>query len=145
MKAQTVARVVLGGFMVTAGVLHLTTQRQEFQAQVPDWFPVDEDLTVLGSGVVEIGLGAAFVALPQHRRTIGALLAAFFVAIFPGNIAQYVEGTDAFGLDTDRARFVRLFFQPVLVLAALWGGGWLGRRRAEVTAAQEREEVETGE
>ena len=145
MKAQTVARVVLGGFMVTAGVLHLTTQRQEFQAQVPDWFPVDEDLTVLGSGVVEIGLGAAFVALPQHRRTIGALLAAFFVAIFPGNIAQYVEGTDAFGLDTDRARFIRLFFQPVLVLVALWGGGWLGRRRAAVTPAQEREEVETGE
>lgn len=145
MKAQTLGRVLLGSFMVGAGVLHLTTQREEFQAQVPEWFPVDEDLTVLGSGVVEIGLGAAFVALPQHRRTVGALLAAFFVAIFPGNIAQYVEGTDAFGLDTDRARFIRLFFQPVLVLAALWGGGWLSRRRSEVGEAQEREEVETGE
>ena len=128
MLAQTVARVVLGGFMVTAGVLHLTTQREEFRAQVPDWFPVDEDLTVLASGVVEIGLGAAFVALPRHRRTVGVLLAAFFVAIFPGNIAQYVEGTDAFGLDTDRARLVRLFFQPVLVLWALWAGGLLTRR-----------------
>ena len=135
MKSQTVARVVLGGFMVAAGVLHLTTQRQEFQAQVPDWFPLDEDLTVIGSGLVEITLGGAFVALPQHRRTVGALLAAFFVAIFPGNIAQYVEGTDAFGLDTDRARFVRLFFQPVLVLWALWAGGLLGRR-----AAQRRDE-----
>ena len=128
MKAQTLGRVLLGGFMVTAGVLHLTTQREEFRAQVPDWFPVDEDLTVLGSGVVEIGLGAAFVALPRHRRTIGMLLAAFFVAIFPGNIAQYDEGTDAFGLDTDRARLVRLFFQPVLVLWALRGGGLLGDR-----------------
>ena len=87
---------------------------------MPDWFPLDEDLTVIGSGVVEIALGGAFVALPKHRRTIGALLAAFFVAIFPGNIAQYVEGTDAFGLDTDRARFIRLFFQPVLVL---WRSG----------------------
>lgn len=145
MKAQTVARVVLGGFMVTAGVLHLTTQRQEFQAQVPDWFPVDEDLTVLGSGVMEIGLGAAFVALPKHRRTVGALLAAFFVAIFPGNIAQYVEGTDAFGLDTDRARFIRLFFQPVLVLLALWGGGWLGRRTSSAEADEDLHEVETGE
>src|SRR5918995_7317623 len=129
MKAQTLGRVVLGGFMVTAGVLHLTTQRQEFQAQVPDWFPVDEDLTVIGSGVVEIALGGAFVALPKHRRTIGALLAAFFVAIFPGNIAQYREGTDAFGLDSDRARFVRLLFQPVLVLWALWAGGLLRRGR----------------
>lgn len=145
MKAQTLGRVVLGGFLVTAGVLHLTTQREEFRAQVPNWFPVDEDLTVLGSGVVEVALGGAFVALPRHRRTVGALLAAFFVAIFPGNVAQYLEGTDAFGLDTDRARFVRLFFQPVLVLWALWAGGLLGRRGRRVDEAQEREEVEIGE
>ncbi|SFO61985.1 Uncharacterized membrane protein [Geodermatophilus obscurus] len=127
--ARTVARLLLGAAMVGAGVLHLTTQRQEFQAQVPDWFPVDPDLTVLASGVVEITLGAAFVALPRRRRLVGALLAAFFVLVFPGNVAQYVEGTDAFGLDTDRKRLVRLFFQPVLVLLALFGGGWWQRTR----------------
>ncbi|WP_322920347.1 DoxX family protein [Nocardioides renjunii] len=127
MKAQTIGRVLLGWAMVGAGVLHLTTQREEFRAQVPGWFPVDEDLTVLASGVVEIALGSAFVAPPRQRRTVGALLAAFFVAIFPGNVAQYVEGTDAFGLDTDRARLVRLFFQPLLVLWALWAGGLLQR------------------
>ncbi|SEP05809.1 DoxX family protein [Trujillonella endophytica] len=127
--ARTAARLLLGGAMVFAGVSHLTTQRQEFQAQVPSWFPVDDDLTVTGSGVVEIALGAAFVALPAKRRTVGALLAAFFVVIFPGNVAQYVEGTDAFGLDTDGKRLVRLFFQPVLVLWALFGGGLLGRGR----------------
>jgi len=124
---QTFARLLLGTAMVGAGVLHLTTQREEFRAQVPGWFPIDEDLTVVASGVVEIGLGAAFIAVPQQKRLVGGLLAAFFVAIFPGNIAQYAEGTDAFGLDTDRARLVRLFFQPVLVLWALWGGGWLRR------------------
>ena len=128
--------------MVGAGVLHLTTAREEFQAQVPEWFPVEEDLTVLASGVVEVGLGAAFVALPRHRRTVGALLAAFFVAIFPGNIAQYVEGTDAFGLDTDTKRLVRLFFQPVLVAWALWAGETLRRtgrptgRPGRVTAGE---------
>ena len=116
--------------MVGAGVLHLTTAREEFQAQVPEWFPVEEDLTVLASGVVEVGLGAAFATLPRHRRTVGALLAAFFVAIFPGNIAQYVEGTDAFGLDTDTKRLVRLFFQPVLVAWALWAGDWFRRDEA---------------
>lgn len=137
MKVQTLARVVLGLAMVGAGVSHLTVKREEFQAQVPQWFPIDEDLTVLGSGVVEIALGASFLALPRHRRTIGALLAAFFVAIFPGNIAQYVEGVDAFGLDSDRARLVRLFFQPVLVLWALWGGGWLRRRRDETEPRRE--------
>ncbi|MFC7501169.1 hypothetical protein ACOACQ_08825 [Nocardioides sp. CPCC 206347] len=115
--------------MAVAGVTHLTTARQEFRAQVPDWFPIDKDLVVLASGAVEIGLGAAFVALPKRRRLIGGLLAAFFVAIFPGNIAQYVEGNDAFGLDTDGKRLARLFFQPVLVLWALWGGGLLGKRR----------------
>jgi uncharacterized membrane protein len=126
---RTAARLLLGMSMVGAGLLHLTIQRQEFQAQVPGWFPIDEDLTVLASGVVEIVLGAAFVALPRKRRLVGALLAAFFVAVFPGNLAQYLEGTDAFGLDTDRERLVRLFFQPVLVLWALFGGGWLRRGR----------------
>ena len=125
--ARTVARLALGAAMVGAGVLHLTTQREEFRAQVPEWFPLDEDFTVLASGFVEIGLGAAFVVLPKQQRLVGGLLAAFFVAIFPGNIAQYVEGVDAFGLDTDRARLIRLFFQPVLVLWALVGGGWLRR------------------
>ncbi|WP_235531085.1 MULTISPECIES: DoxX family protein [unclassified Nocardioides] len=115
--------------MAAAGATHLTVARQEFRAQVPDWFPVDKDLVVLASGVVEVSLGAAFVALPKRRRLIGGLLAAFFVAIFPGNIAQYVEGNDAFGLDTDQKRLVRLFFQPVLVLWALWGGGLLSRAR----------------
>jgi len=126
--ARTAARLLLGAAMVGAGVTHLTTQRREFRAQVPDWFPVDEDLTVLGSGVVEIALGASFIALPRKKRLVGGLLAAFFVLIFPGNIAQYVEGTDAFGLDTDRKRLVRLFFQPVLVLWALFGGGWWRQR-----------------
>ena len=126
--ARTVARLLLGAAMVGAGVLHLTTQRQEFRAQVPGWFTVDEDLTVLASGVAEIALGAAFVALPRKRRLVGGLLAAFFVVIFPGNVAQYLEGTDAFGLDTDRKRLVRLFVQPVLVLWALYGGGWSLRR-----------------
>ena len=130
---RTAARLLLGSAMVGAGILHLTTQRQEFQAQVPSWFPLDEDVTVVASGVVEIALGAAFVALPRKRRFVGGLLAAFFVVIFPGNVAQYLEGTDAFGLDTDRKRLVRLFFQPLLVLWALYGGGWLRRDRSGET------------
>ncbi len=129
--ARTLARIALGTAMVGAGVLHLTAQRQEFRAQVPEWFPVDDDLTVVASGVVEIGLGAAFVALPRRRRLVSGLLAAFFVAIFPGNVGQYLEGTDAFGLDTDRARFLRLFFQPVLVAWALWAGDWFTRRERD--------------
>lgn len=126
---RTIGRVVLGALMVAAGTLHLTTARMTFRAQVPDWFPFDKDLTVLGSGLVEIALGVAFIALPRHRRLVGGLLAAFFVLVFPGNINQYVAGIDAFGLDTDTRRLVRLFFQPLLVLWALWAGSVLRHRR----------------
>jgi uncharacterized membrane protein len=125
-KARTALRWLLGLALILAGIGHLSAQRDEFQAQVPDWFPADDELVVLVSGVVEITLGAALVALPRHKVAVGLIAAAFFVVIFPGNIAQYVEGTDAFGLDTDQKRFARLFFQPVLVLWALWSTGASG-------------------
>lgn len=124
-----VARWLLGLALIGAGTGHLTTLREEFQAQVPNWLPLDKDFVVLASGVVEIGLGAALLALPRQRRTVGWLVAAFFVAIFPGNVSQYLTRTDAFGLDTDGARLTRLFFQPLLVLWALWStGAWPGPR-----------------
>lgn len=136
---RTVARVLLGLALLYAGTGHLTFARSEFAAQVPSWVPVDADLVVLASGVVELVLGAALVVLVQHRVPVGWLTAAFFVAVFPGNVAQYVEGRDAFGLDTDTARLVRLFFQPVLVLWALWStGAWAAWRRTRSRAAGRR-------
>lgn len=115
---RTVARLTLGGFLTYAGVTHLTTKREEFQAQVPGWFPVDKDAVVLGSGVAEIAQGLALLS-GRHQKAVGKVVAAFFAAIFPGNIAQYAEGTSAFGLDTDTRRAVRLAFQPLLVGWAL--------------------------
>jgi uncharacterized membrane protein len=91
----------------------------EFQAQVPTWVPFSPDFVVLASGVVEIALGLSLISL-QRRREVGIATAAFFIAIFPGNISQFVNGIDAFGLDSDRARAIRLLFQPLLVLWALW-------------------------
>ena len=123
-------QVLLGAALIYAGITHLTTNRTEFQAQVPTWVPLSADFVVLASGVVEILLGLALASL-QYRRQVGWITAAFFVAIFPGNISQYVNGIDAFGLDTDQARLTRLFFQPVLVLWALWGTGVLMRNRAK--------------
>jgi uncharacterized membrane protein len=125
---RTVARVLLGAVLAFAGISHLTFAREEFQAQVPDWVPVDDDAVVLASGLVEITLGAALIGFARGRVGVGLLTAAFFVAIFPGNIAQYLDAKDAFGLDTDQKRLVRLFFQPVLVLWALWStGAWRDR------------------
>ena len=108
--------------MVFAGASHLWWAREEFQAQVPDVTGkvMDKDAVVVASGVVEIMLGASLVVLPGSRRTLGAILAAFFVAVFPGNIEQYTRRRDGFGLNTDAARLTRLFFQPVLVAWAMW-------------------------
>lgn len=117
---KTIARYVLGVALIFAGTGHLTFSRAEFQAQVPVWLPLDPDFVVLASGVVEILLGIGLLFFGRAAQWAGLAAAAFFVAIFPGNINQYVEGIDAFGLNTDEARFTRLFFQPLLVIWALW-------------------------
>ena len=112
-------QILLGATLIYTGTLHLTSSRQEFQAQVPPWAPFTPDFIVLASGVVEIALGLALISL-QRRKAVGIATAAFFIAIFPGNISQFVNGIDAFGLNDDRARAIRLLFQPLLVLWALW-------------------------
>ena len=111
--------------MILAGIGHLTFLRGEFQAQVPDWFPMNKDLVVILSGVVELLLGIGMVFLTKHQVKVGMLLAVFYLLIFPGNIAQYTNHVDAFSLDTDQKRLTRLFFQPVLILWALWSTGAL--------------------
>ena len=122
-----VSQVALGAFLLSAGVSHLTVSRLEFQAQVPTWLPLDPDFVVISSGIVEILLGLSLITLWRFRKRVGLLVALFFVAIFPGNINQFVNGIDAFGLNSDSARAVRLLFQPVLVLWALWSTGALRR------------------
>ena len=123
-------QVVLGCALAYAGIGHLTTSRTEFQAQVPSLLEDYADFVVLASGVVEIALGVGLIALWKYRAQIGWIVAAFFVAIFWGNISQYVNGVDAFGLDTDTKRLVRLFFQPLLVMWALRStGAWSARKR----------------
>jgi uncharacterized membrane protein len=120
---RAISQVGLGLFLASAGFSHLTVSRLAFQAQVPTWLPLDPDFVVLASGVVEILLGAALLLLWRARAQVGLVVALFFIAIFPGNINQFVNGIDAFGLNTDMARGVRLLFQPVLVLWALWSTG----------------------
>ena len=124
-----VPQMVLGFALAYAGVGHLTTSRTEFQAQVPTILASQADFVVIASGVVEIVLGLSLIFLFKYRTQIGWIVAAFFVAIFPGNISQYINGTDAFGLDTDQARATRLLFQPLLVIWALWStGAWKSYR-----------------
>ena len=129
-------QVVLGLMLIFTGVSHLTTRRLEFQAQVPNQLKEVANFVVLASGFVEIALGVGLVVLWRYREAIGWLTAIFFVAIFWGNISQFVNGTDAFGLDTDMQRFVRLLFQPVLVMWALLSTGAWGSWRKKPVVAQ---------
>lgn len=120
---QKVFRILLGSFMILAAIGHLSFQRTEFQAQVPDWIPMSKDLVVVLSGLVEFFLGFLLIFWKKQRVKIGLSLAIFYVLIFPGNISQYLNHTDAFGLTSDKARLIRLFFQPVLIFWALWSSG----------------------
>lgn len=131
---RTVGRLLLGGFLVLAGVSHLGWSRESFYAQVPPWLPLDVDFVVVASGLVEIGLGLGLLLLSRWRVALGWIVAAFFVAVFPGNISQFATGTDSFGLNSDLSRGIRLLFQPLLVLWALWSTGawraWRERRKS---------------
>jgi uncharacterized membrane protein len=127
--AQNVGRWALAGMLMVAGTSHLTWNRKAFLAQVPRWVPVNADTVVLASGVVEILLGLSVVALRTRRIQVGWIVAAFFVAVFPGNISQLMTHTDSFGLNTDAKRATRLVFQPLLVAWSLWStGAWAARR-----------------
>jgi uncharacterized membrane protein len=123
---QRYFQILLGVSLTYAGSTHLTSSRQEFQAQVPTWLPLDADFVVIASGIVEIILGICLLVLWRYRQVIGLVVATFFILIFAGNINQYVNGIDAFGLNSDQARLTRLFFQPVLVAWAIWStGAWI--------------------
>jgi len=119
-RVRSAARVVLGGALIFAGVGHLTFNRSDFQAQVPDWVGIDKNVVVILSGLVEIALGAALLFVRRRRPLLGLAVGLFFIAVFPGNISQFIDGHDAFGLNSDNARRNRLFFQPLLVAWAWW-------------------------
>jgi len=116
-------QLCLGAFLTSAGSSHLGSNRKEFLAQVPTWLPLNADFVVIASGLVEIALGILLITttfiFTKYRKQVGIAVAVFFILIFPGNINQYVNQIDAFGLDTDQKRLIRLFFQPLLVLWAL--------------------------
>jgi len=123
-RTQNIFRILLALVMIFAGFSHLTFNRVDFQAQVPDWIPISKDLIVVMSGIVEMMLGLGLAFWKKQTVSFGWVLALFFILIFPGNIAQYLDGKDAFGaLNSDRARLLRLFFQPVLIVWALWSAG----------------------
>ena len=130
---RTIGRLLLGAFLLFAGISHLTISRLAFRAQVPRWLPFDADFVVVASGIVEVALGLSLLVLARWQQIVGPAVAVFFLLVFPGNISQLLTHTNSFGLNSDLSRGIRLLFQPVLVLWALWATGvlseWRDRRR----------------
>lgn len=134
-KAQHIFRILLGCLLVFTGIGHLSFVHDDFLSQVPNWVPLDDSLVVSLSGIVELLLGLSLLFLNRYRVTVGWVAAVFFICIFPGNYAQYVNHTDAFGLNSDSMRLMRLFLHPLLVAWPLWScGSWsaaFGRNKIE--------------
>lgn len=122
-------RWALAAFLATAGVGHFVAP-EEFMAQVPPYLPAPE-LLIAVSGVAELAIAIALVVLPRYRRLMGITAALFFVVILPGNVAQYTEARDAFGLTSDTARLARLVLHPLLWVWALAAGDLWSRRHRE--------------
>ena len=135
---QKTACFLLGAILVVAGSGHLSWARTEFQAQVPNWVPVDKDLVVILSGIVEILMGLSLLLLYPYLVIVGGVIALFFVLVFPGNISQFTNHLNAFGLNTELKRGFRLLFQPVLVIWSLWStGAWkYWRKKSNATAVE---------
>jgi uncharacterized membrane protein len=113
-------RFLIGSLLIVAGLGHLFWLRIEFQAQVPNWLRLDPDFVVLSSGFVELFLGLSLLFWKNQRSKIGWVIAVFFILVFAGNLNQYFLGIDAFGLDSDVKRLIRLPFQPLLIVGILW-------------------------
>jgi uncharacterized membrane protein len=128
-RVATGARWALATLLAIAGVAHFVAL-DSFLLLVPSWLPWPSAI-VWVSGAAEIAFAAALLGTPEgeRRRAVGWGLVVFFVVVFLGNLSQALSGVDAFGLDTDAERWVRLTLQPVLIVWAMWVTGiWLSPR-----------------
>ena len=113
---RALARWILALALGAIGIVHFVSTRG-FRVVVPDWATkatrLDKDAIVIASGAAEVALAVGLLALPKERRRMGFATAAFFVAVFPGNVHQWRTRRSTPGLDTEARRFGRLFLQPV--------------------------------
>jgi uncharacterized membrane protein len=106
-----------------------------YLAMMPPWIPLHLEL-VLFTGAAEIAGGLGLL-IPNTRRLAGVMLAIYFVAVFPANIHNALNGLSVDGLPDARWYYwVRLPFQPLAIWWALYAAeviGWpfVGRRRLE--------------
>jgi len=92
---------------------------QRYLAMMPPWIPLHLEL-VLFTGAAEIAGGLGLL-LPKFRRAAGLTLALYFVAVFPANIHNALNGVSVEGLpQASWYYWLRLPFQPLAIWWALF-------------------------
>ena len=120
---QNILSVVLGMFFLNVGIAHF---------QDPKWFePIvpailgDPTFWVLVTGVMEIGLGLGLI-IPKTRKYSGLLMALFLVAIYSANLNMWINDVPLEGKTFATIwHILRLLGQILMIVTALWVGGWI--------------------
>ena len=119
--------VFTGVFMFVSGYGHLFLAAEEIELLVPAWSPISPKAMVIVTGYIEITIGLAFIFLRSKIHIVGWILVVFLILVFPGNLYQYSNEIDAFGLNTPGKRLARLFLQPFIILWVLYVSGNLNK------------------
>jgi uncharacterized membrane protein len=92
---------------------------QRYLSMMPPWIPLHLEL-VLFTGAAEIAGGLGLL-VPRTRRICGLMLALYFVAVFPANVHNALNGLAVEGLpQANWYYWIRLPFQPLAIWWALY-------------------------
>jgi uncharacterized membrane protein len=109
---------------------------QRYVPMMPPWVPLHLE-SVLFTGAAEIAGGLGLL-IPKVRRLAGLMLAIYFIAVFPANIHNALNGLAVDGLpQAGWYYWARLPFQPLAIWWALYAAElvrwpFAGRRKLEV-------------
>jgi uncharacterized membrane protein len=115
---HTDARCAMALFFVIAGLSHFGPARAEFVGMVPPWVPVNHDVTIVVTGVLEL-CGGIGLLVPATTRVAGIALALFLVAVFPANMYAAEHHLRIFGREHP-ALLPRTIDQIVLLALVIW-------------------------
>lgn len=105
-------------FLVFFGLSHFYKQ-DELILMLPDFIPFPEFIIFI-TGIIEITLAVGLL-FPTTRRLSGILIAVYFIAVLPANIYKAVNTVEISGtLSNDTVAWLRIFFQPIFIVWALY-------------------------
>lgn len=119
--------LILGIFFINVGIGHFV-EPEWFEPIVPDILG-DPTFWVLITGAMEVALGVGLI-VPQTRKYSSILMVLFLVAIYWANLNMWINDIPLEGKTFATIwHVIRLLAQVLMILIALWVGGWLQIRQ----------------